>query len=437
MNDQRFRARKSESGQILLTFTMVMAPMLGVVGLVSDIGYMHFVKMSAQTAAEAAARAAIVYTKSAGASAYTCGSNVVCASTETACPSTITTAANAVQDGCLYAFQHGFTPSSNITVTYTSGTSGSPPTVSGGPTASYWVTFRVKQQVPQLFSAVLGNTSGLVVARSSAGIVGAADCIYALNPSASGAVSASGNASISASCGIYDNSDSGSALSENGTASITATEYDVVGGYYGSYTPSPNTGVASIGDPLASLAVPATAPYTCDHNNYQANGTVTLTPGVYCGGIHIKNANATMSAGTYIIVGGGLDTQNTNSNLTGSGVLIYNTYDSGHAFAGISMSGNSSVSLSAGNSGTYAGILYFEDRTAPASSDTFVGGSSGGFSGTLYAKNSALTLVGNSSATRFTIIVADTIGIVGTSNIQSDYSLLPTGSPITKTIVME
>src|SRR6185437_2380807 len=109
MKDQKISKRKSQGGQILLTFTMVMAPMLGIVGLVSDIGYMHFTKMSAQTAAEAAARAAMVYTKVAGASAYTCGGNVVCASTETACPSTITTPANAVQDGCMYAFQHGFT----------------------------------------------------------------------------------------------------------------------------------------------------------------------------------------------------------------------------------------------------------------------------------------------------------------------------------------
>src|SRR5215469_13218903 len=91
---------KRQNGQILLTFTLVMVPLFGVIGLVSDIGYMHFTKMSAQTAAEAAARAAITYVRAGGASAFTCGANVVCASTETACPSSITTPANAVQDGC-------------------------------------------------------------------------------------------------------------------------------------------------------------------------------------------------------------------------------------------------------------------------------------------------------------------------------------------------
>jgi len=39
----------------MVTFALI--PMFGIMGLVVDFGYMHFVKMSAQTAAEAAAQA--------------------------------------------------------------------------------------------------------------------------------------------------------------------------------------------------------------------------------------------------------------------------------------------------------------------------------------------------------------------------------------------
>ena len=35
-----------------------------------------------------------------------------------------------------------------------------------------------------MFSAILDNTSGMVVSRSTASIQGATDCIYALDPSA-------------------------------------------------------------------------------------------------------------------------------------------------------------------------------------------------------------------------------------------------------------
>ena len=38
-------------GQTLIMITLALVPMFGMMGLVSDFGYMQFVKMSAQTAA--------------------------------------------------------------------------------------------------------------------------------------------------------------------------------------------------------------------------------------------------------------------------------------------------------------------------------------------------------------------------------------------------
>src|SRR5437870_4000308 len=69
-----------QRGQVLLMVTLALIPLFGMLGLVTDIGYMQFVKMSAQTAAEAAAQAAIIsYHETVGGSNAVCGiGGVVC-----------------------------------------------------------------------------------------------------------------------------------------------------------------------------------------------------------------------------------------------------------------------------------------------------------------------------------------------------------------------
>jgi hypothetical protein len=122
--------------------------------------------------------------------------------------------------------------------------------------------------------------------------------------------------------------------------------------------------------------------------------------------------------------------------------MFYNTYGSTNlgnfSYSNINIAANSTVSLKASDTGTYAGILFFEDRSAPAGNDNYGGGSSAVYEGVIYAKNAAITLYGNSSVnSKFTILVADTINIVGTAGFNNDYSLLPTGSPIQQVVSLE
>jgi hypothetical protein len=425
--------------------TLALLPMFGILGLVTDVGYMHFIKMSAQTAAEAAAQAAIIdYRATVGGGSPTCGlNNVVCSATPSNCPSNITTPANSIEHGCMYAQLHGFN-STNHWVTYEAGAASTPPTAPGMGTASYWVTFRAVQKVPMMFSAVLGNTSGMVAARSTTALIGASDCIYALNPHAYGALSLGGTPSLISSCGIYVNSDNACAISTNGTATLQAPEYDTVGNVctHNPLTPPANTGVSPIDDPLAALPAPASAPYKCDHIGSYNTGT-DVYPGVYCGGIKVKNSTSTFHAGMYILVGGGLSAS-ANATITSTGgVTFYNTFgattnSSTYGYQGINITANSTVNLVAPTSGTYAGILFFEDRASPPQSDTYGGNASSGYQGTIYAKNAAITMYGNSSMnTAYTMIVADTISIQGTAGINNDYSSLLTGSPIQQSMMVE
>lgn len=442
------RRGSRRSGQVLMMVTLAMIPMFGIIGLVTDFGYMHFVKMSAQTAAEAAARAAIIdYHATVGGASPMCGTaGVVCSPSPSNCPQNITTPANPIEHGCLYAQQHGFDYSHNPKqwVTYQAGIGSVPPTAPGMAQASYWVTFRVIQRVPQLFSAVLGNTSGLVAARSTTAVIGATDCVYALNPTASGAVSLGGTASLISNCGVFVDSNNSCAISTSGSSTLSAPEYDVVGNTctHTALSPAPSTGVAPASDPLASLPVPATAPYTCDHINYSPSADTTLFPGVYCGGIHVPNATYTFSPGTYILVGGGVSTQSANSHISGIGVTIYNTFgattnSSTYSYTGIQIGANSTASLVAPTTGTYAGILFFEDRAAPPTNDNYGGGAAAVYQGVIYARNAAVTMSGNSSITAYTLLIADTISMQGTSGFNNDYSTLVNGSPIQQTVMVE
>lgn len=431
----------ASNGQVTIMLTLALIPMFGLVGLVTDIGYMRFLKMSAQTAAEAAATATIADLRSvAGGAITSCGGVVVCSANATSCNTNITTPANSIERGCMYAQRHGFTGANEVT--YQAGVSSVPPTAPGSAIASYWVTFRAIRKVPQLFSAAIGNPSGLIVSRSTGAILGASDCVFAMNPGVSGSLQVGGTSSLTSTCGIFVNSNDSSALGTNGGGAISAPGYDVVGGVNTHYalTPNPNTGVAPTTDPLSYLPPPASVPYVCDYTNYSpANWTnPTLSPGVYCGGINVGNNTYTLSAGTYILVGGGLTTQSSNSTLTGTGVTIYNTFDSTHTYGGINISANSNITLKAPNSGTYAGILFFEDRNAPPTADTYGGGSTAVYQGVIYALNAAITMFGNSSAnTKYTLLVADTISLSGTTALNNDYSQLPTGSPILRLVVVE
>jgi hypothetical protein len=467
-------------GQVVLLVTLTMIPMVAMVGLVTDLGYMQYVQRSAQRAADAAVLAAVAnYKKNQTGSVFTCGSGSTAPSwvcnnpTPYTCPGGLTSASNPVQDACLYAQENGFNPvaGSNQMVTISTDvnpTSSKPiPTAPGVNNGAWWITARVVQRVPNLFSAVLGNSSGLVAARASAAIQPGIACIYALDPSAQGAYSQNGSTAFNANCGIYvDSNNSSAAMLGNGGSVVNATSINVVGGvsWQGTISPSPNTGVAPFPDPLQYLPTPSPCDSTtgcngasCPNNSkpFVVNSDTTLSPGIYCGGIYVKQGIATFSPGRYILVGGGIGTQDTNSKIRGSGVFLYNTYDQHNGFTPINFNANSSVQLSApDNDPPYSGILYFEDRgyrgcasaggCSAMLSDSFQGGSDSYFQGTIYAPSSLVQFAGNPAVgvtstvtAKYTVVVADMFSLQGTSNMSNDFSNVTGGNPIKVVALVE
>src|SRR5215471_10390680 len=94
-----------ERGQALLLFTIVITVILSFLALVVDVGWAYYVGKKAQTAADAAALAAVTQAaRQIGADgAVQCGGGIACQSSG-GCPST----AN-LQVACQYAGANGFT----------------------------------------------------------------------------------------------------------------------------------------------------------------------------------------------------------------------------------------------------------------------------------------------------------------------------------------
>jgi hypothetical protein len=195
-----------------------------------------------------------------------------------------------------------------------------------------------------------------------------------------------------------------------------------------------------------SIAGNATTAFTsgtysfCGPVAITGNNTVTLSPGLYYGGINITgNATVSFNPGTYVIAGGGLSVTG-NSNLSGQGVTFYLTSGSG-GYGPLDITGNATINLSAPTSGPLEGILFFQDRSIPNNSaaSTLVGNANSTFDGAVYFPTTALTFVGNSGSSGYTFLIANSITMTGNSSttLGSNYSSLSNGSPIKSTTLYE
>jgi len=380
---------------------------LAFLGLAIDVGYIELLKEQMQTAADAGALSGGRELKANGTA------NVASvARTDTA--------------------KNGFTNGANgVTVTVNT-----PPGSGYYTSDNTGVEVIVSQTVNTFFMSLVGTSSLTVSARSVVHEGSGTACLYTLDPSASKSLDISGGSTrVSANCGVNVASSSADAVDVSGGATLTASSVSINGNYNASggstITPSPVTGVAAPTDPLAYLTPPPVG--ACNQTHYTAPAGAPLSPGVYCNGLTISGTTNTLNSGTYIILGGGL-TISGGATVTGNNVLFYNTYNGTWPYRPIDISGGSSVTLTAPSTGSLAGMLFFQDRTAPTgggTGSTISGGSDLSITGTLYFPTTTLTYSGGSSGGgAYTNIVAKDVVFSGGSTLNNDYSSLPNGSPI-------
>ena len=234
--------------------------------------------------------------------------------------------------------------------------------------------------------------------------------LYVLDPSAAGALSITGTASLNEPGPIYVNSTSASAIVAAGYATATASSIDVVGGtsvtQLGSLSPDPVTGALPVADPLASQPVPIGG------NRYDAvdltgSASETINPGLYPSIDVSGDANLTLNPGIYVITGGGV-TVSDHALLTGTNVVIYNTNSSfpvaGGTFGSITFMSAEEVRLSAPQAGDFAGIAILQPR-ANDKPLTISGSLLVNIDGTIDAPTAKLTVSGSEQLTTTNLVV--------------------------------
>ena len=222
--------------------------------------------------------------------------------------------------------------------------------------------------------------------------------IYVLDPSAAGALSLSGSASINIKGTLVVDSSSSSAIVASGAAEVTASGGVLV---EGGVIVSGSARVAKTGtpsatlNPLENLAEPSVSG-TPVSINVSGSSSRTIGPGVYSQINVSGSGKLTMTGGVYVIEGGGFSISGAGS-VSGSGVFIVNAgsdYPSaGGSYAGITLSGAGSYNLAPMTSGTYSGILFYQ--TPDNSKAMTVSGAATGMSGTIDAPSASLTVSGS------------------------------------------
>lgn len=454
--------RRNEAGQSLVFVAVGMVALLGFVGLGIDMGVLRYERRLQQSAADGAAIAGATNLAFGGVgtgaqnAAASNGFADASANDATQCNNSAAIGAICVQ------INNG-----PATVTVNG------QTVPAGPHSgdANYVEAIIASVQPTYFMRIFGVDRQTIVARAVAtNLAGGTSgnntgCLYTLGPPSSSieGVNINGSAILNApTCGIVDNGNynsKGNKLDINagtfgvsGSANVSGPGGTVTCG--GSTTNCPTYGMPASSDPMGSMTPPCTSPCTLSGSavsiknasgNFTvtgsggsvsySNGVYTVQPGVYSS-FSINGGNIDFSPGLYIFDGnsGSMTADNLtipgNSTITGDGVTFYFTND-----ATIQMNGTPTINLTAPSSGTYQGILMWQDKSdtnvGPNPNGPTLGGNSGAqYNGILYFPSDQLTFYGNNNSLSVGVVVSDALALSGNPSVNfNGAASVPGGLP--------
>ncbi len=394
------RKLRDESGQAMVLTLLCMTCLLGFVGLAADVGTLFYAKRNLQIAADSAAIA--------GAAELNYGD--------------VTAAAQAA------AAQNGVTIGTNggaVTINLTP--------VSGAYAGQAgYVEAIVSQNQPTFFMKMFGIASQTVTARAVATLGNSHSCIYTLGATGVG-IGLTGNADMSlTNCGVVVDSSSNDALSLTGNVTLDAQSIGIVGKVNENgnihVSPTPVTGIAPVGDPLAWLPKP-TVPSKCTNSvKLSGNATRTISQGCYAGISGTGNVTLNLNPGVYVIDGpfGGFTG---NISIRGTGVTLY-------LLGSTDMTGNISLNLTAPTSGTYNGIL-IDQPSNNTRTLSLTGNAGSTLKGIIYAPSAAVSFTGNSGANVYTDFVVGSLTLVGNAGFRDYATIAGNNTPLTAARLVE
>jgi hypothetical protein len=253
------------------------------------------------------------------------------------------------------------------------------------------------------FSGYLMRRDVLIPAEATAQVISIGQyCVLALETASVTGISMGGNGTVNLGCGMMSNSSGSNAVTGFGSSQITATPIAAVGGLRASENYAAGTELVPYSvpqfDPFGSIPNP-TVTRGSNLGNVGSNQTATLSPGTYAG-MDLKG-NVTLSPGTYYIDGGSFSV-GSQAVVTGTGVTIVlssrNASSQPASIATLNINGGASVNLTApvAGSGTYAGMLFFQDKRAPNVNQTnkINGNSTSKLQGAIYFPSQEIEFTG-------------------------------------------
>ncbi len=402
------RFARDQSGSYAVLVALLLPVLAGTAGLGTEVAWWFYKQKNMLSAADSAA-----------VSAATAGTDLA-------------TEADAIT--AFYGYKNG---ANNVTVTVNQ-----PPTTGSFTSNAQAVEVIISQPQPRLLSALFGSGTVAVTARAVAlGNVGIG-CVLALDPTANSAVSASGSNNVNLiNCNLYSNSSGSPSLNVGGTARVSANLVGAVGSISGaSNITAPNgirSGIRPIADPYATVS-PPTTPTTCNPANQKINssGKVnSISPNTcYSGLVSVQSGyTLDLTPGIYYFYGsgGGLSVQGnatvTCSTCSGtSGVTLVFTGSASNGWATANIGSNAIINLTAPASGPTKGIVIYGDRNMTTGATfSLQGGGSQNFGGAIYLPKANLQFSGgNGTTTSCTQVIADTISLTGSSNLQVNCAAL-------------
>ena len=303
------------------------------------------------------------------------------------------------------------------------------------PTKKVHMTVQVETR--QVLTKFFADSMKLGVSAEAVVDKGDPICMMSMSKTKSQSLMVKGTADIVASgCSVQVNSSANDALYQTGSATATAKSFCVNGGYSAAsntLSPKPDDNCRQEEDPFADQFASDLASLgditTCTKNNLQVKkNDATISPGVYCGGISVKQATLTLQSGIYVVRDGELSVMS-GATLKGTGVTILLAGDSSTRFDN---QGGANIQLSAPTSGLFSGIVISQlSSSVPDKDNTVTGGGDMEITGIMYFPNQPIAVEGNGvigDTTHQFAIMADTISVQGTGqltiHISSDYAAM-------------
>ena len=342
------------------------------------------------------------------------------------------------------AVTHDLTFNNDVTL-YGSPTIQNAPTVGtyAGNTRAVRVVLTAHRAVP-FVSFFTRSTMTVTTEATAMSVYQGQYCAVALENTNVTGIAIGGSATVNLGCGMISNSPSATSVTAGGSSSIVASPVAAVGGVPSSSSYATGSVLMPYSpqqaDPFAALPTP-TVPSGCSNQSLRVQPndaplTVTtstngyVSPGVYCwNGMDIKGT-VTLPSNSVIYVNGGTLDFGAQATVNGSNVTFIltssNATSNPSSIAQLSLNAGVTLNLTAPDTGTYAGVLMYQDRRAAFGTSNINGNSATTLRGSFYFPNRELVFNGTSGMhTECIQLVGRRLGFNGNASINNS---CPSGS---------